>query len=312
VIKRDTFHARFWDRDLKPALHIKPGDVVEFQVREVTSGLLNTNSKVEDYLNLTNPELKSQLYPLAGPVYIEGAAEGDTLAVDILDMKVADWGWSGLRPFWPPLTVIDIWDLSNGRYAPFKKGIKIPLRPFPGTIGVAPKEHGRFDHSVAYDASGGNMDIRYLNKGSRLMLPVLNDGALFSVGDPHAAQGDGELGTALESPAEITLRFELEKGKTIPSPQYFSSKRRQAEDSYFATTGSAPDLMEATKLAARRMIQYLMDEYDLTRSEALALCGLTADLRIHHVVDPPNWNLGLMIPTRVLEGKMTPTKITRK
>ena len=292
-------------------LHIKSGDVVQFQVREVSSGQLNTNSSVEDYLNLITPERRSQLYPLAGPVFVEGASEGDTLAVDILDMKVADWGWSGLRPHWPPLTEIDeswfnIWDLSNGKYAPFKKGIKIPLRPFPGTIGVAPKEHGKFDISVAYDDRGGNLDIRHLNKGSRLMLPVLNDGALFSVGDPHAAQGDGELGTALESPAEITLRFELEKGETIPGVQYFSSKQSRSEEdsSYFATTGSVPDLMEATKLAARRMIQYLTKEYDLARSEALVLCGLTADLRIHHVVDPPNWTVGLMIPTRVLEGKI--------
>ena len=291
-------------------LHVKPGDTVLCEVQEF-SGQLTRNSKVEDYLALRSPGHASKLFPLAGPIYVEGASEGDTLVVHILEMKVSDWGWSGLRPnyfVYGPEEIGDpwfyIWDLSNGKYAPFKNGIKVPIRPFPGTIGVCPKEPGDFDSHSAFEASGGNMDIHYLAKGSRLMLPVHNEGALFSVGDPHAAQGDGELSTALESPAEITVRLELEKGKRIPSPQYFSSDEKRPADSYFATTGSAPDLMEAVKLAARHMIDYLMEEHGLERHEAFVVCGVAGDLRIHQLVNPPNWTVGLMIPHKVLTGEV--------
>jgi acetamidase/formamidase len=309
VIKRDTFHCR-WNRDLKPILHLKPGDTVRCEVSEVSGGQLNRKSTIEDYKILFDQEHYSRFYPLAGPIYVENVSPRDTLEVHILDMTVDSWGWAGFRPDLPPLNEIDdyyfhIWDLKNRRYANFKKGIKIPIRPFPGTIGVAPSEHGSIDIEPPYESNAGNMDIRYLTAGSKLLLPVLVNGALFSVGDPHAAQGDGELGTALESPAAITLRFEVLKGKKIPSAQYFARDDRRVDgDVYFGTTGSSADLMEAVRLAARHMIEYLVKEYDLTQNEAFMLCGLVADLRLHQVVNPPNWTVGLMIPQRVLEGKI--------
>ncbi|MGP8069744.1 MAG: acetamidase/formamidase family protein [Candidatus Bathyarchaeia archaeon] len=298
----DKIHYK-WDNSLTPALKVESGDTVAFDMREVSDGQVTPNSKAENLLKSTRP-----YYPLAGPVYIENAEEGDTLEVDILSLELKNWGWSaifvgsGLLPEDFPSPYLKHWDLSNHKTTELRPGVVVPLEPFCGTMGVAPKEKGPF-HAMPPTVSGGNMDIRHLTAGSVLLLPVSAPGALFSCGDCHAAQGDGEVCvTGIEAPMRATLKFNLRKRTQIPSPQFITKgplTRKYDAQGYYATTGIAPDLMSSTKTAVRNMIQYLTKEYSLSREEAYILCSVAADLKISEVVDRPNWIVSCYIPASI-------------
>ena len=294
-MKLDTYHY-LWSRRHRPALEISPGDRVRFQVGEVTSSQLTRNSGGDDIAKLDS----AKFYPLAGPVSVKGAKVGDALAVDVLNVETANWGWSAVIPglgaledFTEPF--LWKWKISKGRnWVPFKNGLKVRLRPFCGVMGVAPAAEG-FVEAMPPGNHGGNLDTRHLTAGSRLLLPVWVDGGLFSVGDIHAAQGDGEVCvTAIECPGEVTLRFDLAKGAKLDSPHYFTAQEKDRER-YYATTGIASDLMEASKVAIRAMINALTKSAALTKEEAYIFCSVAGDLRIHEVVDKPSWVVGFMI-----------------
>ena len=140
--------------------------------------------------------------------------------------------------------------------------VRVPMRPFCGVMGLAPGEPG--EHStIPPRAVGGNLDVRFLTAGSTLLLPIAVEGALFSVGDVHAAQGDGEVcGTGIECRATVTLRFDLRRGTAFAGPEY-RTPRHIIPGPYYGTTGVAPDLMEASRQAIRRMIAYLGTEHGL-------------------------------------------------
>ena len=304
IIKKDTYHYK-WSKSHKPVISIKPGDRVHFEVNEVSSWQVTKDSTVEDLSKLDD----SKLYPLAGPVYVEGARPGDALVVNVESVKPADWGWTAIMPGLGLLEEFKvpqlyIWKLRSGaRYSEFVKGIKVPLNPFCGVYGVAPKDEGFFD-VLPPGKHGGNMDIRHLTSGSKIMLPVYNEGALFSISDVHAAQGDGEVCvTAIECPGDVTLSFDLKRKANLSSPCYFSKPLFGSNVGHFATTGIAPDLMSATKEAVRNMISRLQEAKGLTREQAYMLCSVAAELRIHEVVDAPNWVVGLMIPQSIFGNK---------
>jgi|SRR5208283_1218176 acetamidase/formamidase len=305
VVKSDTFHYK-WSRDHKPVLHVKPGEKVTFQVNEVTSWQITKDSRPDD-LTKTDGE---KFYPLAGPVSIDGAKPGDALVVDVIDVKTADWGWTGIIPGLGLLEEFDkpylyIWDLKNEKSMLFKKGIEVPIRPFCGVNGVAPAERGYFD-VMPPGPHGGNMDNRHLTAGSRIFLPVFVEGGLFSVGDVHAAQGDGEVCvTAVECPGEVTLGFDLAKGMGLRSPHYLVASDERQPGGLYGTTGIASDLWEATKLSVRNMLDHLTSTYGLTPEEAYVLCSVCADLRIHEVVDRPNWVVGTVIPLDIFPTRRT-------
>jgi acetamidase/formamidase len=299
IIKRGTFHYK-WSRSHRPALYIRPGDKVTFEINEVTSWQITKQSTAQDLTKLD----AEKFYPLAGPVYVEGARPGDALSVEILEVRTDEWGWSAIIPGFGLLEEFKepylwIWDLEDKRYAEFKGGLRIPLNPFCGVMGVAPAEEGFFE-VMPPGRHGGNMDIRHLVKGSKLLLPVFVEGALFSVGDVHAAQGDGEVCvTAIECPGEATLGFDVIRGANLPSPLFFAKQVREPRGEYVTATGISNDLMEAAKLAVRHMIEYLQAELNLTKEEAYILCSVAGDLRIHEVVDRPNWVVGLMLPQAI-------------
>jgi acetamidase/formamidase len=144
------------------------------------------------------------------------------------------------------------------------------------------------------------MDIKHLRAGTTLLLPVGVEGALFSVGDTHAAMGDAEVcGTAVETAMDVTLRIGLRRGLDLPAPQYrvpAGELARTQGSAYHVCTGIAPDLLEATRAATRALIDHLGETRGLDRQEAYALCSVAADLRIHEVVDAPNWLVGAFIP----------------
>jgi acetamidase/formamidase len=254
----------------------------------------------------------SQIYPLAGPIAVHGAEPGDALQIEILSLKPDDWGWTGIIPGLGLLAeefnqpYIKHFDLSNGKTTRFSDHIILPLQPFCGTMGVAPAAPG--DRSVLPPGDfGGNMDIRHLNEGCTLLLPVNVAGALFSAGDCHAVQGDGEVCvTGIECPMSFSLRFDLRKGRSLPSPQFIvkwtpvSSHDREA--GYYATTGIGPDLMEDSQNAVRRMIDWLGSEHGLSAEDAYLLCSVAGDLKISEIVDQPNWIVSFYMPLTIFEA----------
>ncbi len=288
-----------WDNGLEPVLTVAPGTELEFDILDASGGQLDASSTTADVSTLDFGKVN----PVTGPIAIDGAAPGDALVVELLGFEGSGWGWTALIPgfglladdFPEPYLHISRYDAGRVEFAP---GIVLPQRPFTGTIGVAPAEPGL--HSVVPPRTvGGNLDIRDLVAGATLRLPVAVPGALFSVGDTHAAQGDGEVcGTAVESPMKVQLRFGLERARNLPRPQFElpDESTRTSRGGYYATTGIAPDLMVAARDAVRDMIDHLGREYDLAPELAYCLCSVAVDLKISEVVDAPNWLVSAYLP----------------
>ncbi len=249
--------------------------------------------------------------PVSGPVFVKGAQPGDVLAVELLEFRPPGWGWTALIPgfglladeFPEPWLRISRVDGAAGRVA-WSDEISLPYRPFPGTIGVAPAEPGQ--HPILPPSRwGGNLDTKHLVVGSTLYLPVGVEGALFSLGDTHAAQGDGEVcGTAIETAMDVVVRVSVRRDFQIEAPQYVLPEGALAaseQPAFHVCTGVGPDLMEAAKDAVRATIRRLEDEHGLGREEAYALCSVAVDLRIHELVDTPNWVVGAFLPGDIFE-----------
>jgi len=293
-----------WDRSLRPALEINPGDTVHFRTREVSNGQVTPGCSADVLAKLDF----SQVYPLAGPVHVNGAQPGDALVVELLDLQTQGWAWTGVLPGLGLLKeefnrpYLHHWDLSNGRTTEFKPGIVIPLDPFPGCIGVAPKEPG--EHAIMPPgAFGGNMDIRHLHAGTTLYLPVQVEGALFSVGDCHAGQGDGEVCvTGMEAPMALTLRFGLQKHAGVVEPRFTTRGPLNPKFEgmgYYATTGIGPDLYQDAQKAVHYMVEWLTGEKGLSSEDAYLLCSAVGDLKISEIVDQPNWIASFYMPLSV-------------
>jgi acetamidase/formamidase len=244
-------------------------------------------------------------------MFVKGARPGDVLAVDILELRPRDWGWTAIIPgfglladeFGEPWLRISEVDASAGRVR-FGDGVLLPYDPFPGTIGVAPAEPG--EHSIVPPRKwGGNMDTRHLRAGTTLFLPVGVEGALFSVGDTHAAMGDGEVcGTAVEAPMDITVRLSVRRDLSIDAPQFVvpaAAAPPERRTGFHVCTGVGPDLWEATRDATRSLVEHMVEQRGRTREEAYAIASVAADLRIHEVVDAPNWVVGAFLPLDIFE-----------
>ena len=152
--------------------------------------------------------------------------------------------------------------------------------------------------------NGGNMDIKHLTVGSTLYLPVWVDGALFSIGDGHGAQGDGEVCvTAVEMAAHVTLRFALQRGRPIPEPRLRTSPTaRRSVGTCFVTTAHGPDLFASSQQAIRYMIDHLVEERGLSREQAYILSSVAVDLSISEIVDAPNWIVSASLPEAIFAG----------
>ena len=301
-------HHYGWDNSLAPAVRIPPGESLEFEVADASGGQLSPASTVDDVSRLDF----GRINPVSGPVYIDGAEPGDILKVTVLSFAPSGWGWTANIPGFGLLAeefkepALHVWRYDNGTMAPsaFGSWARVPLKPFAGTIGVAPAEPGC--HSIVPPRRvGGNMDLRDIAAGSELHLPIEVAGALFSVGDTHAAQGDGEVcGTALESPMSVALRFDLVKQSPLAFPRLITPgpvTRHLDERGYRVTTGIGPDLMEAARAAVRSAIDWLMRDYGMPAMDAYQLCSVCGDLRISEIVDVPNWTVSFYFPRVVLE-----------
>lgn len=297
---RTVHHHCGWDNSLEPALTIAPGDAVELEILEASGGRITRQSSAADVLKL-NPDFAN---PLTGPIRVQGAEPGDTLVVEMLDYTLSGWGWTALIPGFGlladafPEPFLHLTEHNAQRIA-FTPEIAIPTRPFTGTIGVAPAEPGRHS-AIPPRRVGGNLDCPDIVRGARLHLPVKVAGALLSVGDTHAAQGDGEVcGTAVESPMRVRLRVHVRKGMNLPAPQIElpgQAVRSPDPKGYWITTGIGPDLMDAARDAVQALIDHLLAEYHLTPELAYCLCSVAADLRISEAVNAPNWVVAAYLP----------------
>ena len=295
-----------WNNALAPRLEIDPGDTVVFDTRDAADGYYSPASTHADVL-ARGP---FRGHPLTGPVRVRGARPGDVLAVEILEVvPAASFGWTQIRPgrgLLPeaefPKPFLQLWDLSDGTHARMGRDIAVPIAPFPGVMGTALDAAG--GHSTMPPRkNGGNMDIKQLTAGTTLYLPVWVDGALFSVGDAHAAQGDGEVCvTAVEMMARATLRFGLEPGRRLAEPQLRTRGPIGAATQggpCYATTAHGPDLFASAQQAVRYMIDHLVAERGLSREEAYVLASVAVDLKISEIVDAPNWIVSAFLPEAI-------------
>jgi acetamidase/formamidase len=279
-----------WDCKVPPIATLAPGDEVTVETQDASGGQLHAGSVADDVPNLDF----GRVNPVTGPFRIEGAHPGDALVVEILDMSVARWAWTANIPGFGLLTEefpdphLRISSLTEDR-AELLPGLAVPIVPMVGTIGVAPPEPG--PHSIVPPRRwGGNMDIRHIGPGARLVLPVGVEGALLSLGDAHAAMGDGEVcGTGVETNAEVRLRVDVRSGAAPRTPIVETHPRTQRVGAALATTGIGPDLMAATKDAVRALLDEIVTRTGLARADAYLLASVAADLKISEVVDVPNW-----------------------
>lgn len=292
-----------WNRDFKPAVTAKPGETIHFECLDSSGGQLGADATLATLAALDFGKIN----PVTGPVYVEGAKPGDALKVTLRKFIPSGSGWTANIPGFGLLAdqfkepALHVWKYDTSSMAPALYGPKgrVPLKPFAGTIGVAPAEPGL--HSVVPPRRvGGNLDIRDLSVGVTLYLPVEVEGALFSIGDTHAAQGDGEVcGTAIESRMDVEATIDLVKGANLQSPRFTTKEpvtRHLDSEGYEVTTGVGPDLMTGAKEAVARMIDLLGAEHGLNPVDAYMLCSVCGDLRISEIVDMPNWVVSFYFP----------------
>ncbi|ANU13923.1 Acetamidase [Planococcus halocryophilus Or1] len=295
-----------WDKNPQPVLTIDSGDQVDFSTREVADNQFTKNSTTKDIDTLD----WAKVYPLAGPVEIREAEPGDTLEVEIVELEPGDWGWMailpglGLLPEEFPDAYLRTFDLSDGQFIHFNETIKVPIAPFLGTMGVGP-ENADGQTIMPPGTFGGNMDTRHLTVGTKLYLPVQVPGAMFSCGDAHAAQGDGEVCvTALECPMQASLKFRLIKGKSIPAPQFQTAGAltpKVDHRGFYGTTGVGPDLMEASRDAIRAMVDHISSNYGLEPKDAYLLSSVCVDLKISEIVDAGQYIVSALLPLAVFQ-----------
>ncbi|RFU24943.1 hypothetical protein B7463_g11390, partial [Scytalidium lignicola] len=311
-VARDKVHLK-WSNELAPVLTVDSGQTISFDLLDGGHNQFTATSTTADVakFNLAFAD------PAIGPVYVNGAQPGDVLRIEFLDLKTADFGWTAIMPGFGllsdefPDSELKIWDLKGAQdrgYAVFKEGIHVPIRPFLGVVGVAHKEKGEFSTIPPYE-TGGNIDCRHITVGSSLFLPVRTPGALFSCGDGHAAQGDGEVcGTAIETPMKATVRLTVVKNMDwVETPHYLTTGKevegvKVESKGEYAALGIDADLREASRKAVRGLINWLVGEKGLGRSEAYMLASVAADLKIAEAVDMPHYAVACSLPLNVFVG----------
>jgi acetamidase/formamidase len=304
-VSREQNHLA-WDPAIPPVATVGSGDVVAFDCLDASNGQITAEATSEtlDQLDFASVD------QVTGPVEVSGAEPGDTLQIDLLDFTPADWGWTASIPGFGlladefPEGHLKITRLEPGSdVVEFWPGVRIPLAPFCGEVGVAP-ETGPLS-TIPPDLHGGNMDTRHLVAGSTLFLPVFHHGARFSIGDGHATQGDGEVsGTAIETPMQALVRLTVRKDLRVTGPEFIAAPDPHAalrNGSRYATDGIGPDLMNAARDALRRMIEWLGREHGLEPMQAYLLCSVIVDLRISEIVDVPNFVVTAHCPLGIFD-----------
>jgi acetamidase/formamidase len=304
-ITRDRFHLA-WDPAIPPIETVASGTIVEFDLLDASGGQLTNRSTTDDLATLDFARVDQ----VNGPIAVEGARPGDTLQVDLMSFEPADWGWTASIPGFglladefpdPAYRVTRV--PAAGERAEFLPGIRVPIVPFCGELGVAPGTGPR--STIPPDLHGGNMDTRHLTAGATLFLPIFHAGARFSIGDGHAAQGDGEVcGTAIETPMRATVRLTARPDLHLRAPEFLTAPGANAQTQVgqrYATDGIGPDLLQAGRDAVRRMIDWLGREHGVSALDAYLLCSVAVDLRISEIVDMPNFVVTAYCPVSIFD-----------
>jgi acetamidase/formamidase len=304
-LSAEPIHSR-WNRQLKPRIVIAPGDTVHLECQDSTGLQVRPGMTVDEYQNIN----RDRIHALTGPIFVEGAEAGDVLQVDVLEVKHKGWGWSSIIPglgflkerFFTPY--LFHWQLEGDVSRSLAPAV-VPLRPFCGVMGVAPAEEGEF-RTRPPGNFGGNMDVRDLCGGARLYLPVLNRGALFSAGDAHAAQGDGEVCiNGIECPSDVTLRFQLYRRQPLAAPLVESPAAREslADSGAWIVVESGMDAVAAARAATSRMIDLLVARWGFKDAHAYILCSAAMHLRWSQVVNEPMFTVTAAISKNVLPSQ---------
>jgi acetamidase/formamidase len=298
----------YW-ADAKPVLRIASGDIVDVDtlLTNTPAGLEKAGvpaSKIQPSLRAIIDEVTGDRkgpggHILTGPVYVEGAEPGDVLEVKILSILLAiDYGYNGCKGFLPencePDIPSKILALDRSRMtAQFAPGIVLPLRPFFGSMGVAPAPEAGRVSSNPPGRHAGNLDNRELVAGTTLYIPVFTRGALFEIGDGHAAQGDGEVDqTAIETSLRGRLQLTVRKGMKLAWP------RAQTATDYISMA-TDPDLTVATKEAIQEMIDFVAAQKHLTKHQAYQLVSLAGNVAVTQLVDKPNFGVHVRMPKSI-------------
>lgn len=287
----------------EPAYRIKPGDTIVLETVDAGGFDSKGDPIPEEMKQKIDGTILNPSNPLVGPFYVEGAEAGDALSIQIEQIRLnRETAWSRHPPNFGSLTEegpdrrlllnepiplmafrwrldisrnLGILELPNSKI----KRVKIPLHPFIGSIGVAPR-FGRVETALTPGEYGGNMDCIETREGATLFLPVFSRGGYLSLGDIHAAQGDGEIcGVALETTAEVKLRIDVVKGAGITWP-------RIEDDEYIMAVGNSRPLMEAFKIAHVELLNWLVSEYEFEKWEGFQLMSQVGRCRVGNVVDP--------------------------
>lgn len=290
-----------WSSGHEPKLVVDSGDEVSVEAPECSFGQITPASTSDAIRDIDF----GRIDPISGPIFVKDAHPGDVLQVDLLDIRLGSYGWSanypgaGLLPEDFPDPWLYIWDLTHER-APYLAGISVPIEPMVGIVGTTTAGPGLHD-AIPPRRTGGNLDSKHVGAGATVYLPIEVEGGLVGIGDPHAAQGDGEVGASgIEAPAEILVRLTVRRDLALDHPEY--EVRRPLERAsaaaagYYVTTGIGPDLFGAAKYAVRRMIDHLVRTTDLEPVAAYELCSVALDLKISEIVDHPNYVVSAFLP----------------
>jgi acetamidase/formamidase len=292
-------HSR-WNAALPPRLTIASGDTVHFECVDSSGAQVHPGMTVAEFEHID----RGLIHALTGPLAIHGAQPGDVLQIDVLEVRHKGWGWSSIIPglgflkqrFTKPFLFHWMLDVDTTRsLAP----AVVPLRPFCGIMGVAPAEQGEF-RTRPPGVFGGNMDVRELAAGATLYLPVQQPGALFSCGDAHAAQGDGEVCiNGIECPADVSLRFHLHKHQPLAGPLVESAPSDEFGTAWLVVE-SRTDTLAAALAATDRMVDLLVANWSFEPTRAYLLCSVAMKLQISQVVNEPMITVSAAIAKSIL------------
>jgi acetamidase/formamidase len=292
-----------WDRSLEPRLRIDSGDEVQIECVDASGAQVQPGMNAAEFLSID----RTRIHALTGPIWIEGAEPGDVLEIEVLATRHSGWGWSSVigglgflkDRFSEPY--LFHWELEGENTRSLIPAV-VPLRPFLGVMGVARAEDGAF-RTRPPGPFGGNLDVRELCAGSTLYLPVYNRGALFSCGDGHAAQGDGEVCiNGIECPLDVTLRFHLHKHQLLTGPLIEASETVAADSTANAwvVVETGTDLADTARAATSRMVDLLVSRWRFSEIHAYILCSVALKLRLSQVVNEPVHTVSAALSKQIL------------
>lgn len=294
-----------WNRLRQPRLAIAPGDTVHLECQDSSGAQVHPGMTLDEFLRID----RNRIHALTGPIYVESAEPGDVLQIDVMEVAHKGWGWSSIisglgflkERFQTPH--LFLWELEKEVTRSLAPAV-VPLRPFCGVMGVAPAEDGEF-RTRPPGIFGGNMDVRELCAGATLYLPVLTRGALFSAGDAHAAQGNGEVCiNGIECPADVTLRFRVRKNQNLSSPLVESPALAMGTQAgAWVMVESGPDAIAVARAATSRMIDFLIARWGFSDTHAYILCSVAMHLSLSQVVNEPMITVSASMPKDILPLK---------